>query len=73
MLRLSGFEPGAELVYTPLWMDVVASIGGMSPDIYPVPGQSAGRVLERYAGVDDDAVPPYAQRQVRALRAAKGR
>jgi hypothetical protein len=73
MLRLAGFEPVDELVYTPYWMDVVNKLGGISPEVYPVPGQSGARLLERYAGVADDALPPYSQRQVRALRDAQGR
>jgi hypothetical protein len=69
MLRYSGFDISEEFDYTPFWMDFVAKPGGVSLDTYPPLDQSAKRVLARHADTPDDALPIWAQRQVKALRA----
>jgi SAM-dependent methyltransferase len=68
MLHYNGFEPIAEYQYAPFWMDVVAKPGGTPIDIYAPRFQSEKRVLDRYTGMSDEQVPPYAQAQVRMLR-----
>ena len=68
MLHYNGFDVVDEYQFAPFWIDVVAKPGGQSTDIYAPRGQSAGRVLDRYAHLADDDVPPYAQDQVRTLR-----
>ncbi len=71
MLHYTGFDVSEEYLYTPIWTDVVARVGGMSTDIYSAFDQPTGRVLARYDGVPDAAVPQWAQRQTRALRAGR--
>ncbi|MGI8662953.1 MAG: class I SAM-dependent methyltransferase [Acidimicrobiales bacterium] len=69
MLVHTGFEPIEDHQVTPFSYDVVAKLGGVSPDIYPPRFQSQGRALARYEGVPDEKLPAYAAEQVRALRA----
>ena len=68
MLQLSGFYVVEEFRYTPFWMDIVATPGGVSQDVYPPLHQSGERVLARYVGTPDDQIPKWAAEQVKALR-----
>ena len=67
MLHYTGFDVTNEYQLFPFWIDVVAKLGGQSLDTYPLKGQSAERVRDRYADLPADQVPAYAQNQLRAI------
>lgn len=68
MMRFTGLDCVEEYQYTPGALDIVAKPGGVSLAIYPPADFYTDRARARHADESIDAVPRYAQAQMKLLR-----